>query len=79
MKSASSFLLGLALLGGLAAQAQTTPAPKTQLVKPAPRPKATAAKNRPVYAHSLFKDTAAFRRSGRPTDGLIRMRARPKK
>lgn len=77
MKPIFSFLLGLVLMGGsLAAPAQTAPAPKNRLVKPVLRPQSAASPNRTAYAHSFLKDTAAFRRSGRPIDG-IRMRVQP--
>jgi len=70
MKPASAFLLGLALMGlCVAAQAQTTPPPKTQPVKSGPRTKGVAQK-RTAYAPPLITDTAAFRRSGRPADAV---------
>ncbi len=70
MKPTSPFLLGLALLGlCVATQAQTTPKPKTQPVKPGPRTKG-AAQKRTAYAPPFTTDTAAFRRSGRPADAV---------
>jgi len=80
MNLAPSFLLGLALLGlGLSAPAQTSPAsqPKTRPGKGAPRPTGPAAQKRTAYATPFFKDTAAFRRSGRPAD-KIPIPAQPK-
>ncbi|WP_460608797.1 hypothetical protein [Hymenobacter terrigena] len=77
MKSVSACLLGVALLSLCwTAQAQTTPAtqPKTPPVKPMPRPKSAAAPKGKAYGAPLIKDTAAFRRSGRPADGPNRLR-----
>jgi len=71
MKNIPSFLLSVALLSlCLVAQAQTTPAlqSKTQLVKPLPRIKGTVVRQSKAYGAPLIKDTAAFRRSGRPAD-----------
>jgi hypothetical protein len=71
MKPASSFLLGLALMGlYVAAQSQTIPKSKTQPMKPMPRTKGTAAQKRTAYAPPFTTDTAAFRRSGRPADAV---------
>ncbi|GAB3872019.1 hypothetical protein GCM10028824_21910 [Hymenobacter segetis] len=54
------------------ARAQTTPAtpPKTQPVKPLPYPKGAAAPKGKAYGAPFIKDTAAFRRSGRPADAV---------
>jgi hypothetical protein len=78
MQHALSFLLGLVLLGlgCSAAQAQTTPVPKTQPAKASSRTEGATAKKRPA-AHSFIKDTAAFRRSGRPVD-KVPVRPQPK-
>ena len=76
MKNLPACLLGVALLSlGLAAQAQTTPvAPsKAQPAKPLPPPSRPAAPRGKAYGAPLIKDTAAFRRSGRPADGPNRL------
>ena len=76
MKSLSACLLGVALLSLCwTAQAQTTPATqsKTPPAKPLPRPKGTAAPKGKAYGAPFIKDTAAFRRSGRPADGPNRL------
>jgi hypothetical protein len=76
MNSVSACLLGVALLSFcLTAQAQTIPAtqPKSPPVKPLPRPKGAAAPKGKAYGAPLIKDTAAFRRSGRPADGPNRL------
>ncbi|WP_046247229.1 hypothetical protein [Hymenobacter terrenus] len=80
MKHVPSFLLGLVLMSlCVVAQAQTTPAPqpKNQPVKSEPRPQGSAAQKHAAQAPSFIKDTAAFRRSGRPADGIQNL-IRPK-
>lgn len=72
MKNLPACLLGVALLSlGLAVQAQTTPvAPsKAQPAKPLRHPSRPAAPKGEAYGGPFIKDTAAFRRSGRPADG----------
>ncbi|HEX8503876.1 MAG TPA: hypothetical protein VF630_00805 [Hymenobacter sp.] len=78
MQRTIPFLLGL-LCFGLTASAQTTPAPlpQAQPVKEARRPAGTAPKPRTNLTPVFIKDTAAFRRSGRPADAVPN-RIRPK-
>ena len=71
MKNIPDFLLCVMLLSfSLAAQGQTVPTTqsKAQSVKPLPRPKGAAVPKGKAYGAPLIKDTAAFRRSGRPAD-----------
>ncbi|MBO3272341.1 hypothetical protein [Hymenobacter defluvii] len=75
MKFNPLFLLGMtlvALSGPAAAQTTPTPAPNARPGKGVPHPKRAAAPPRTASAVQL--DTTAFRRSGRPVDGII-MRA----
>lgn len=74
MKFSPFFLVGLALfLRCGAAAAQTTPAPRPNPAKAGARPVGAAALPRPRFARAYKLDTAAFRRSGRPADGIQRL------
>ena len=71
MKNIPAFLLCVIFLSlCLVAQAQTMPAlqPKIHSVKPLPRIKGTVVRKGKAYGAPFIKDTAAFRRSGRPAD-----------
>ena len=76
MKNLSICLLGLVLLGTcMTAQAQTRPvdsskAQPAKLLRHPSRPDAPKGK---AYGATRIKDTAAFRRSGRPADGPNRI------
>jgi hypothetical protein len=74
MKSNPIFLLGLALLvlcGPASAQTTPTPAPKTPSGKGIRHPKRAAAPPHTASMSAVKMDTAAFRRSGRPIDGIL--------
>lgn len=74
MKCAPFFLVGLALfLRCGVAVAQTTPAPRPTPATAGSRPVGTAVARRTGFARAYKMDTAAFRRSGRPADGVPRL------
>jgi len=74
MKPTPLFLLGMtlvALYGPASAQTTPPPAPNTLPGKGAPHPKRAAAPPRTVSVSAVKLDTAAFRRAGRPADGIL--------
>ncbi|QNE42378.1 hypothetical protein F1C16_22425 (plasmid) [Hymenobacter sp. NBH84] len=76
MKFNPLFLLGVTLAafyGPAAAQTTPTPAPNARPGKGVPPPKRATTPPRTASV-SAVQDTAAFRRSGRPADGIL-MRA----
>ncbi|MBO3272036.1 hypothetical protein [Hymenobacter defluvii] len=78
MKPTPMFLLGMmlvALSGPASAQTTPTPAPNALPEKRVPPPKRAAAPPRTTSVSAVKLDTTAFRRAGRPADGIL-LRAR---